>query len=50
MGGHVTVTSWNTKEEAIVIGELVRLDDGVTGFGGRLHEFEDIIREGLWDS
>lgn len=47
LGGEVTVTSGNTKDEPIELGELFCSDDGVVGLGGCVHLAEDVLRESL---
>lgn len=44
-----TKTGRDTEEEAVVLGQVGRSDDGVIRLGGSVHLGENLVREGLRD-
>ena len=50
LGREVTVTSRNTEQVGIEIGQLVNRNDGVGWFGRGMHFCQDFSWERLWDS
>ena len=45
--GEVAVTRGDTEDERVVVGQIVRGDDGVVGLGGGVHLLKDVLRESL---
>ena len=45
LAGEVAVTRRDAEEEGVELGELVGLDDRVSGLGGRVQLVEDVLRE-----